>query len=146
MSDNRKQINTEYLKRCIEVLEISYMQMKQQSPENIKYDIYRAACVKEFELILEQCGKLLKKRLRNFLHSNKVADELMFKDIFRYSAKHGLMSAESSERWLKYRDNRNDIAHNYGEQFAEQTLKLLPEFISSAKDIVSILENTNQGK
>ena len=27
------------------------------------YDIYRAACVKEFEIVSEQCTKLLKKSL-----------------------------------------------------------------------------------
>lgn len=146
MSESKKQINIEYLSRCIEVLEFSYKRMKKHSSKDIEYDICRAACVKEFELILEQCGKLLRKKLRNFLHSNKAVDELTFKDIFRYSAKHGLMSAESSERWLKYRDNRNDTAHNYGEKFAEQTLKLLPEFIVSAKEVVDILQRGKSEK
>ena len=37
---------------------------------------YRAACVKEFELILEQSGKLLRKRLAAFFASNRQADRL----------------------------------------------------------------------
>ena len=145
MNKDKKQINTDYLSRCIGVLEISYAQMKKQPVEDMNYDIYRAACVKEFELILEQCSKLLRKKLRDFLHSNKAVDELTFKDVFRYSAKHRLMSAENSELWLKYRDNRNDTAHNYGKSFAEQTLRLLTEFIISAKEVVRILENKKQG-
>ena len=144
MNKSKKQINTDYLSRCIGVLELSYSQIKKQSTEDMKHGIYVAACVKKFELILEQCGKLLRKRLRDFLHSNKAVDELTFKDIFRYAAKHGLMSVENSERWLKYRDNRSDTANNYGEGFAEQTLKLLPEFIISAKEVVKILENQKQ--
>lgn len=138
-SEKKQQINIEYLSRCIQVLEKSYAQMQKQSSKDIEYDIYRSACVKEFELILEQCGKLLKKKLRDFFHSNKAVDELTFKDIFRHSAKHGLMSMESCEQWLNYRDNRNNTAHDYGEGFAEQTLKLLPDFIASAKEIVHIL-------
>ena len=145
MSEDKKQISTEYLSRCIAVLEMSYTKMKKQPPKDTMYDLDRAACVKEFELILEQCGKLLKKQLRDFFHSNKAVDALTFKDTFRYSAKHGLMSAESSERWLKYRDNRNDTAHNYGEKFAEQTLKLLPDFIVSAKEVVNILSKNKNG-
>ena len=145
MSEDKKQINTEYLSRCIVVLDISYTKMKKQPPKDMMYDLYRAACVKEFELILEQCGKLLKKRLREFFHSNKAVDKLTFKDTFRYSAKHGLMSVGSSERWLQYRDNRNDTAYNYGEKFAEQTVKLLPDFIVSAKEVVNILSKNNNG-
>ena len=113
--------------------------MLKQQPKDIDYDIYRASCVQEFEIVLEQCGKLLKKRLRDFFYSNKAVDELVFKDIFRYSAKHGLMSLDTCERWLKYRDNWNDTAHDNGEGFAEQTLKLLPEFIIDAKEIINIL-------
>ncbi|MSU51588.1 MAG: hypothetical protein EXS37_21285 [Opitutus sp.] len=32
------------------------------------------------------------------------------------------------ERWLIYRDSRNDTAHNYGEQFADSTLTLITDF------------------
>ena len=144
MKENKNNnINTEYLSRCVKTLERSYNYMLKQKPEDIDYDIYRAACVKEFEIVLEQCGKLLKKRIRDFFHSNKAVDDLIFKDIFRYSAKHGLMSLPACERWMKYRDNRNNTAHDYGEGFAEQTLKLLPEFIADVKDIINVLDKTN---
>ncbi len=143
MSEQNKkesEINTDFLDRCIRALEISYNKLQKLSPENIEYDIYRSACVKEFEIILEQCGKLLKKRLRDFFHSNKAVDDLVFKDLFRYSAKHGLMDIKSSERWCKYRDNRNNTAHDYGVGFAEETLKALSPFITDAKAIVDILK------
>ena len=135
----KSKINVDYLNHCIKVLEDSCEQMKNHPPKSIQYDIFRAACVKEFEIILEQCGKLLKKRLRDFFSSNKEADKLTFKDIFRYAAKHNLISMESSERWFIYRDNRNSTAHDYGEGFAEQTLKLLPEFIVDAKEVLNVL-------
>ena len=133
-------INTDFLDRCIQALETSYNELQKLSPENIEYDIYRSACVKEFEIILEQCGKLLKKCLRDFFHSNKAVDDLRFKNIFRYSAKHGLINIQSSERWCKYRDNRNDTAHDYGVGFAEETLNLLSVFITDAKEISDILK------
>ncbi len=104
------------------------------------YDIYRAACVKEFELVLEQSGKLLRKLLAAWFASNRKADHLHFKDLFRHATRHGLISPNASERWLRYRDNCNFTAHDYGEDFAEATLRLLPGFIKDAKALAGMIE------
>ena len=114
-----------------------------QEQDEPLYDIYRAACVKEFELVLEQSGNLLRKRLAAYFSSNRQADRLPFKDLFRHAARHGLMDVEASERWLAYRDNRNHPAHDCGEDFAEQTLKLLPTFIADAKVLADMIELTD---
>ncbi len=132
-------INTDFLTRCIQTLESALKHLQQHAPSDIFYDILRAAAVKEFEIILEQSGSLLKKRLRPYFASNRQADRLTFKDLFRHAAHHGLISVESCERWLEYRDNRNDTAHDYGEGFAESTLKLLPQFIDDARELVQIV-------
>ena len=138
-------IDTSHLVRCIEVLETAFERLLQQAPEDIAYDIFRAACVKEFELVLEQSGKLLRMRLRDYFSSNLDADRLIFKDVFRNAARHGLLSVESCERWFEYRDNRNNTAHDYGSGFAETTLKLLPNFIEDAKQLASVIESENEG-
>ena len=57
--------------------------------KELTYDIYRAASVKEFERVLEQRGKLLRKRLAEYFSSNRQADRLPFKDLFRHAARHG---------------------------------------------------------
>lgn len=126
-------LNTDYFVRCVETLERAFNCLNElQDRENDLYDIYRSACVKEFEIILEQAGKLLKKCLKPYFATPKLADKLTFKEIFRYAAKHDLISLEEAERWLSYRDNRNDTAHDYGEGFAEETLTFLPTFIADA--------------
>ena len=56
-----------------------------------------------------------------------------------YAAGHGLISVESCEHWLEYRDNRNETAHQYGEGFAEATLELLPQFIIDAKELADVI-------
>ena len=117
--------------------------MQRQQPDDVSYDIFQAACVKEFEIILEQCGNLLKKRLRPFFASNRQADRLTFKDCFRYAVKHDLIFVEACERWFEYRDNRNDTAHDYGEGFAETTLKLLPGFIADASELAAVVSEDN---
>ena len=137
-------IDTTFLRRCIGTLELAYREISGlEEQEEPAYDIYRAACVKEFELVLEQSGKLLRKRLATYFSSNRQADRLPFKDIFRHAARHGLMDAEATERWLVYRDNRNDTAHDYGEGFAEQTLKLLSDFIADARVLADMIESTD---
>ena len=139
-------IDTVFLRRCIQALELALAEAgTRQEANDFLYDIYRAACVKEFELILEQSGKLLRKRLVAFFASNRQADRLVFKDIFRHAAKHGLMTPDTVERWLQYRDNRNDTAHNYGEDFAETTLKLLPVFLADAKALADMIEAAEDG-
>ena len=139
-------IDTAFLRRCIQTLEIVLNGIdKQKESDADLYDIYRAACVKEFELVLEQSGKLLRKRLAAYFSSNRQADRLTFKDLFRNAAKHGLIEAETVERWLHYRNNRNDTAHNYGEDFAEATLRLLPAFVADAKALADAIEVANNG-
>lgn len=138
-------IKTDFLTRCILTMESEFVQLQQHETDSapgeagVAYDIFRAACVKEFELVLEQSGGLLSKRLRPYFASNRQADQLTFKDRFRHAAKHGLIPVESCERWLMCRDIRNDTAHRYGAGFAEATLKLLPTFIVDAKELAQVI-------
>jgi nucleotidyltransferase substrate binding protein (TIGR01987 family) len=132
-------INTGQLNRCISTLRSAWEGLQQREPGDVLYDIYRAACVKEFELVLEQSGRLLKRRLRPFFASNRQADQLYFNDIFRYAAKHCLISDDACERWLEYRVVRNETAHEYGEHFAERTLGLLPRFIVDADALAGVI-------
>ena len=132
-------INTDFLVRCINTLESAFEHLQQREASDELYDIFRAASVKEFEIVLEQSGKLLTKRLRPYFASNRQADKLTFKNVFRHAVKHDLITVDACERWLTYRDNRNDTAHDYGEQFAETTLKLLPSFINDARDLTKII-------
>ncbi|MCY3987882.1 MAG: nucleotidyltransferase substrate binding protein, partial [Gammaproteobacteria bacterium] len=92
-------IDTTFLRRCLATLERAIAELEQTSPDSVAYDIYRAACVKEFELILEQSGKLLRKKLALWFASNRQADRLAFKDLFRHAAKHGLIGSDEAERW-----------------------------------------------
>ena len=82
-------IDTTFLRRCIASLERTVEGIEgQEDRDDLMYDIYRAARVKEFELVLEQSGKLLRKRLAAWFASNRQADRLHFKDLFRHAARH----------------------------------------------------------
>jgi nucleotidyltransferase substrate binding protein (TIGR01987 family) len=132
-------IDTTYLKRCILALDKAYEKLDKYAVEDIEYDIYRSAVIKEFEIILEQSGKLLKKSLKPYFHSSKAVDRLYFKDIFREAGLHGLLEVDEVERWLEYRDNRNNTSHDYGEDLANETLVLMKSFIKDASALADIV-------
>ena len=124
-------IDTTFLGRCLDALD----GLRRHGSDDVLHEVFRAASVKEFELALEQSGKLLKKHLRPWFASHRQA----FKDVFRHAAKHGLIDADACERWLRYRDNRNDTAHDDGVGFAEATLKLLPDFLADARALADVI-------
>lgn len=136
-------IETDFYNRCISTLEKAYELLIQTEPQHIEYDIYQSACVKEFEIILEQSGKLLRKVLKPYFHSSKAVDQLVFKDIFRQAVVKNIIDLELCERFLEYRDNRNNTAHDYGVNFAEETLLLLPQFIADAKLLSLAIQTQN---
>ncbi len=136
-------LNTEHLDRCIQTLEGAVNRLKAEEENSIEYEIFRNASIKGFELTLETSGKLLKKALKPYFASPKTVDQLVFKDVFRNAARHGLLSLEEVERWMTYRDNRNTTAHDYGKAFVEKTLKLLPQFIEDAKQLKQAIDDAN---
>lgn len=138
-------IETAFLERCINTLEMAYSKLIENKDESdddsIYFDLYRSACVKEFELILEQSGKLLRKTMRPYFSSSKEADKLNFKDVFRNAVLRSLIDTGTCQRCLEYRDNRNSTANDYGESFANETLVLLPQFILDAKKLVEVIKS-----
>jgi nucleotidyltransferase substrate binding protein (TIGR01987 family) len=136
-------IDTEYYKRCIKTLQNAYTLLNKENPDTIDYDMYRSACIKEFEIILEQSGKLLRKVLNPYFHSSKEVDKLYFKELFRHAVLRSLITDEACQRWLEYRDNRNNTAHDYGVNFAEDTLALLPAFIADSLEFTEMIKQQN---
>ncbi len=138
-------LNTDHLARCIHTLESSLVLYRQAEPESINQEVFRNAIVKGYELTQETSFKLLKRVLKDFGHSGNKLDATSVKDLLRLAAAHAIMTLEEVERWFAYRDNRNTTAHDYGEGFAKETLRLLPSFIADVKGLEQILR-TRFGK
>ena len=134
-------LSADFLIKCIATLEKSYERIGLSEKDSIDYEMYRNSLVKSFEMTLEQSGKLLRKKITPYFASKKQADALTFKDIFRQAGLRGLLSTDEVERWLKYRDNRNNTAHDYGEVFASETLVLIEDFLCDAKRLQTLIEN-----
>lgn len=134
-------IDTQYLAKSILTVERSYELLLKAERSSLDYEIYRNSTIKCFEVTLELSGKLLRKKLRPYFVSSKQLDSLNYKDLFRYASKHNLLTEDFVKRWFTYRDNRNDTAHDYGESFAEETVKLLSTFVQDAKELLEIIKN-----
>jgi len=67
-------------------------------------------------------------------------DALTFQDVFRLAGKHGLLTLDEIERWFVYLDNRNTTAHDYGEGFANETLKILPDYIRDVRTLGAAMQ------
>ena len=132
-------LNTDHLKRSIETLRSSLVFYEKAATDSIDQEIFRNAIVKGYELVQETSFKMLKKALRDYGHGAKKIDTTPIKDLLRLSATHDLITIDAVERWFAYRDNRNNTAHEYGENFAKETLCLIPSFINDVSQLEAIL-------
>lgn len=134
-------LNTDHLLRTASTLEQAILKIAEvPAGEEVLYDLYRNAAIKSFELSLETAGKLLRKALKLFGGSPREVDALVFNDVLRRAGQHSLMDAAAVERWLKYRANRNNTAHDYGAGFAEETLKILPAYLVDVRALALALQ------
>ena len=60
--------------------------------------------------------------------------------VLRHAGKHGMLSSAEVERWLAYRANRNNTAHDYGAGFANDTLQLLPAYLQDVRALSAALQ------
>lgn len=134
-------LNVEHLLRTADTLEQALLAIeKHDSRDDVMFDLYRNAAIKSFELSLETAGKLLRKALKAYGGSPREVDKLVFNDVLRHAGKHGLMDVPAVERWLAYRANRNNTAHDYGAGFANETLKLLPQYLQDVRQLAPKLQ------
>ncbi len=134
-------LNVENLLRTAATLEQAMLALgKTPSADEVIYDLYRNAAIKSFELSLETAGKLLRKALKAFGGNPRSVDSLVFNDVLRHSGKHAVLDQAEVERWLAYRANRNNTAHDYGVGFANDTLTLLPAYLVDVRALAEKLQ------
>ena len=134
-------LNVDHLLRTAATLEQALLALeKTQASDEVMFDLYRNAAIKSFELSLETAGKLLRKALKSFEGNPRSVDSLVFNDLLRHGGKHGILDQTGVARWLSYRANRNNTAHDYGVGFANQTLTLLPAYLEDVRALAIKLQ------
>lgn len=134
-------LHTDPLRRTADTLEQALAALaRTDTGDGVMWDLYRNAAIKSFELSLETAGKLLRKALKAYAGNPREVDALVFNDVLRHAGRHALLDAAEVGRWLAYRANRNTTAHDYGEGFANETLKLLPDYLQDLRRLASRLQ------
>ena len=138
-------INTINLLQTIDTLEAALEGLREQEPGSVMHNVFRGACINEFQVMLELTGSLLRRRLRPYFATARQVSDMTFGQVFREAARLNLISLDECRRWLGYRDHRNTIAHRYGREFAEQALTVLPTLIEDARRIAEVIgEETDE--
>ncbi len=134
-------LNVAHLLRTADTLEQACLAIQNHGHrDDVLFDLYRNAAIKSFELSLETAGKLLRKSLKAYGASPREVDTLVFNDVLRHASKHSLLDAPAVERWLAYRANRHSTAHDYGQDFANETPKLLPQYLLDVRQLAPALQ------
>ncbi len=133
-------IDTTFLRQCIAKIERSVEEYEQleDSVDSVN-EIYLEIIVAQFEQVLEQSGKLLRKRLAPFFASNLHVDRLEYKDLFRHAARHGLIEIDVVERWFGYRDFRGATAGKTSERSPVAIFELTPSLIVDARSLAEMI-------
>lgn len=105
-------LDTTFLRRCIASLERAVAELDglDDGEDYALCDVYRAACVKEFELVVDQSSALLLKPLAAHLTSERLTAG-HFQGLFPQAAKHVkrfLVDSGRAGGWLRNQDDRND--------------------------------------
>ena len=100
----------------------------------------RAGVIQNFEFTYELCWKFMRRWLEGNLGSVYVAG-VSRRQLFRLSAEHRLL--DDVDRWMEYHDARNEAAHTYDEDTAEEVFETAHQFLSDARQLLRALEARN---
>ena len=124
-----------YLERCVARLDLALEHIQQHEPGELIYEVYRSACIREFETIVRESVRLLRRHLGQYFGSDHRADGLTYRDVFRYAARHGVISIKECERWFGYRDLLERVSYHLDEDFTETTLFMLKQLGGDAREL-----------
>ena len=82
---------------------------------------------------------LLRRHLRQYFGSNHRSDSLTYRDVFRYAARHELISIDECERWFGYRAHLDRAPHHLDEDFTETALFMLKQLADDARELTKTM-------
>ncbi len=103
-------------------------------------DAIRAGGIQNFEFTYELCWKFMRRWLGINVGSTYV-DGVTRRELFRLSAENRLIS--DVDQWMEYHDARNETAHTYNEDTADDVFETSRIFLADAKKLFEALKERN---
>jgi len=103
-------------------------------------EVIRAGVIQNFELAYELCWKFVKRWLETNL-SPMIADGVTRRELFRLAAENRLI--DDVEQWMRYHDARNQTAHIYDLEIAQEVYETARGFVRDARKLLQALEARN---
>lgn len=102
--------------------------------------VIRAGVIQNFEFTYELCIKFLKRWIEaNVSGSNP--DSITFKELLRIAAESQLI--KDVDDWVEYREARNETAHTYDNDKADDVFNVTLNFSKDARQLLLTLEKKN---
>ncbi|MCX5634497.1 MAG: nucleotidyltransferase substrate binding protein [Planctomycetota bacterium] len=108
--------------------------------DNDTKDAIRAGAIQNFEFTYELCWKFMRRWLESNLGSAYI-EGVTRRELFRLSAENRLLT--DVDQWMEYHDARNETAHTYDEDTAEDVFETARIFLADAKKLLQALEARN---
>jgi len=103
-------------------------------------NLMRAGVIQNFEFTYELCWKYMKRWLETNMGNSSV-DGAPRKELFRIAAESLLI--KNTENWFEYHEARNQTAHTYNANKAEEVYLAAEKFLDDAKDFLGVLSAKN---
>ncbi|MCD6136538.1 nucleotidyltransferase substrate binding protein [Candidatus Bipolaricaulota bacterium] len=103
-------------------------------------EVIRAGVIQNFELAYELCWKFMKRWLETNL-SPMIADGVTRRELFRLAVENRLI--DDVEQWMIYHDARNQTAHIYDLEIAQEVYETARGFVRDARKLLQALESRN---
>ena len=101
----------------------------------------RAGVIQNFEVTYEQCWKMMKRWLEEYIGKAYVDNANTRRELFRLAARSQLIT--EVQRWMDYHDERNQTSHTYNEEIAQGVFEEAKEFVHDARQLLRTLETHN---
>ena len=121
-------------------INVTCPEKKMDGLDNDQKDTLRAGVIQNFEFTYELCWKFMKRWLENNMGSVYV-DGVPRRELFRLAAEHQLI--ENIDQWMVYHDERNETAHTYDKNKAQEVFEAAKSFLKDAKICLKNLESRN---
>lgn len=103
-------------------------------------EVIRAGVIQNFEFTYELCWKFMKRWLE--MNTGGVSlDGATRRDLFRKAFESQLI--DDVDNWWEYHEARNETAHTYDSDKADDVFSVAKNFLKDAKQLLLALENKN---